>query len=193
MLVDRSHPIFSSLIGISWLRRKFRTGAPSLTAMDAFDGVDITLFPGILFPGEVETHLDIHADVDESIPVSIISRPVLNWLQQACINCEAIEIRDGRNQTYRPFGKIDLQWHKEGFAKQYAETFYVIESEIKLVTLGATACSDNPNESSAGIYPLELGQQTPEQKAQQAQKKAEAEKRRAEEQKQQEARDREKR
>lgn len=177
MLVDRSHPIFSSLIGISWLRRKFRTGAPSLTAMvslsclswamlwqlikDAFDGVDITLFPGILFPGEVETHLDIHADVDESIPVSIISRPVLNWLQQACINCEAIEIRDGRNQTYRPFGKIDLQWHKEGFAKQYAETFYVIESEIKLVTLGATACSDNPNESSAGIYPLELGQQTP--------------------------------
>ncbi|KAL9002392.1 MAG: hypothetical protein Q9188_004663, partial [Gyalolechia gomerana] len=167
---------------------------------DAFDGANIVLFPGVLLPGEAETHLDIHANVDESIPVSIISRPVLDWLQRGCNPCEAIEIQDGRNQTYRPFGKIVLQWHKVGFARQYAETFYVIESETQLVTFGASASSKDSAEAGTGTYPVELGQQTSanalpslEKKAQQAQKKIEAEKRQAEEQKQQEARDREKR
>ncbi|KAL8939489.1 MAG: hypothetical protein Q9211_002720 [Gyalolechia sp. 1 TL-2023] len=159
--------------------------------MDAFDGVDIILFPGVLLPGEEEIHLEIHASVDESMPLSIISEPVLNSLQRGCRPCEAAEIHNGRSETFRPFGKIDLQWHKVGFAKQYAETFYVIQSKTKLVTFGATWNHDD--EAGAGTYPLELGQQTPEQKAQQAQKKVEAEKRRAEEVKQQEARDREKR
>ncbi|KAI4166529.1 MAG: hypothetical protein LQ343_007978 [Gyalolechia ehrenbergii] len=193
MTVNFNPHIFQTLLGILWLRRNSRIDSPSLTVMDAFDGANILLFPGVCSPGEAETQLEIHANVDESIPVSIISRPVLNWLQRSCDPCEAIEIQDRRNLTYRPFGKIVLHWHKVGFARQYDEMFYVIESETQLVRFGASASSKDNAEAGTGTYPLELGQQTPEQRAQQAQKKAEAEKRRAEEQKQQEVRDREKR
>ena len=155
------------------------------------------------------------------MPISIITKSVLKWLRLDCRTCELVHIQDSRQQEYRPFGKVDLQWHKVGIAKQHAETFYVIESETKMVLLGRSAFS-NDEEHGAGTYPLELGQQTPgtdicahrsslsrfgasskepkltphrflEQKAQQEQKRIAAEKRRAEEQKQQEARDREKR
>ncbi|KAL8940197.1 MAG: hypothetical protein Q9216_002948 [Gyalolechia sp. 2 TL-2023] len=145
---------------ILWLERWSCIDQPSLTIMDIFDGADIVLFPGVCLPGEQETHMDIHANVDESIPISIISRPVLNHLERTCNPCEAIEVRDGSNQTYRPFGKIELQWHKVGFAKQYEETFYVVESATQFVMFGARTTSKEHDAADAGTYPLELRQQT---------------------------------
>ncbi|KAL8717933.1 MAG: hypothetical protein Q9225_004881 [Loekoesia sp. 1 TL-2023] len=160
--------------------------------MDEVDGVKIVLFPGDVFPGGVETHVDIHADVDRSIPVSIISRPVLNCLRLDCKPCEAIDIQYKRQQKHRLFGKVDLQWHIMGIAKQHSETFYIIESETKMVVLGRTAFPEDEDQAGAGTYPLEHAKQTSEEAAQQAQKKIGAKERQAEEKKQQEARDREK-
>ncbi|KAI4185932.1 MAG: hypothetical protein L6R41_003829 [Letrouitia leprolyta] len=179
---------FQTLVGFLWLGRDSPVDSPSLKAMDPNNGLPI-----VLFPGDVETQINIHANVNKSIPVSFISKPVLECLRLSCEPCDAIEVQDQRHQPCRPFGKVLLQWHEVGIAKQHAETFYVIESETKVVILGETASRDISDKVGAGAYPLELGQQTSEQKAEQVRRKAEADKRRAEERKQQEARDREKR
>ncbi|KAL8832284.1 MAG: hypothetical protein Q9170_004941 [Blastenia crenularia] len=154
--------------------------------MDAIEGVKI-----VLFPGNIESHIEIHADVDESTPVSIVSRSVLHGLHVDCKPCEAIDIQDGRHETYHAIGKVELQWHKVGSAKQYAEIFYVVESDTNWVKMGKTAFPAVNEEAGDGAYPLHLAKRTPEQAAQEAQRRQEVEKQRAEEQKLQEARDRE--
>lgn len=123
-------------------------------AKDAFNGVDVTLFPG-----DVESEVEVHADFDESLGVSIISRPVLQRLKVGCEPCNDVEEEDASGTMYRPFGSIKLYWHKEGIAKQFPETFYVIESDTEIVKFGKTA-SSVCQEISGGAYPLGLRKQT---------------------------------
>ncbi|KAL8702917.1 MAG: hypothetical protein Q9201_003923 [Fulgogasparrea decipioides] len=155
---------------------------------DTNSGIDITLFPK-----NKEGYINTHAEVDISMSVSILSRPALDELQLSCEPCdEGITFQAARGRTHVPVGKIGLQWHKRDKAKQNSETFYVVESATVLVILGASARPNGDADTCAGIHPLGLKQQTPEEQKQQAQKKAEVEERRAKEKKEQEDRERQK-
>ncbi|KAL8729540.1 MAG: hypothetical protein Q9181_004963 [Wetmoreana brouardii] len=178
---------------------------------DTISGIDITLFPR-----DKEAHLEIHAEVDISMSVSVLSRPALDQLKLDCEPCEeGTTAQNARGRTYDPVGKLGLQWHKRDIAKPNSETFYVVESATVLVILGASAFPKGDVDTHAGTYPFGLKQQTPgtwlqtpcghcrvlanphvrqpEEQKQQAQKKAETEERRAKEKKEQEDREREKR
>ncbi|KAL8729538.1 MAG: hypothetical protein Q9181_004961 [Wetmoreana brouardii] len=146
----------------------------------------------VLFPVDKETQIKIHADVDISIPTSIISREALSLLKVDYEPCHHKQVKDANHRVHVPIGKVNLNWHKTSIAIQYLETFYVVESETAMVVLGKSAFP-NGDKGNDGVYPIGLAQQTPEAKAQQEQRKAEAERRRAEERKQQEDREREKR
>ncbi|KAL8715787.1 MAG: hypothetical protein Q9220_000454 [cf. Caloplaca sp. 1 TL-2023] len=153
---------------------------------NSLEGQTIVLYP----EGEEEGYLKIHADVDESKPCSIISKPVLDFLHLDCQPCQSIQVQGKDGQVHNSIGKIRLKWHKESIAKPYSELFYVIPSDSRLVMLGGSAFPGGTKEEDAGVYPLGLAAQTPEEQARQAQKKAEEDKERDEQKKQQEADDR---
>ncbi|KAL8729764.1 MAG: hypothetical protein Q9181_004881 [Wetmoreana brouardii] len=146
----------------------------------------------VLFPVDKETQIKIRADVDISIPISIVSREALALLKVDYEPHHHNQVKDAKHRVHVPIGKIKLNWHKTSIAIQHLETFYVVESETAMVVLGKSAFP-NGDKGNDGVYPIGLAQQTPEAKAQQEQRKAEAERRRAEEKKQQEDREREKR
>ncbi|KAL8939490.1 MAG: hypothetical protein Q9211_002721 [Gyalolechia sp. 1 TL-2023] len=156
--------------------------------MDVSEGVDI-----VLFPTDIETQVHMHAEVDESLPINTITISVVKELRLDYKPCEENETQGAEHRTCNIIGKVDLLWHKRSIAKQYLATFYVLASKTRKVSFGRNALPNREGENESGLFPLGLGQQTPAEQAQQAQKKAEAEKRRAEEQRQQEDRDREKR
>ncbi|KAI4166528.1 MAG: hypothetical protein LQ343_007977 [Gyalolechia ehrenbergii] len=180
--------VLQPLLGIFWFHSP--SDSPNLTAMDVPDGVDIELFPTDV---SVETQFPIHAEVDDCLPINTITTSIVKELGLVCKPCEESETQGADYQTCNIIGKVDLLWHKRSIAKQYLATFYVIGSKTKKVTFGRNALPNREGDNESGLFPLGLGQQTPAEQAQQAQRKAEAEKRRAEEQKQQEDRDREKR
>ncbi|KAL8702916.1 MAG: hypothetical protein Q9201_003922 [Fulgogasparrea decipioides] len=146
----------------------------------------------VLFPVDKETQIQIHADVDISIPISIVSTGALSYLKVDYEPCHDSQVKDAKHRVHVPVGKINLNWHKTSIAIQDLETFYVVESDTAMVVLGKSAFP-NGDKGNDGVFPIGLAQQTPEAKAQQEQRKEDAERRRAEEKKQQEDREREKR
>ncbi|KAL8947236.1 MAG: hypothetical protein Q9222_006460 [Ikaeria aurantiellina] len=174
-----------SFLGIWWLSESPTINTPHLTSMDSFEGQSI-----VLYPEREDGYIKIHADVDESKPFSIVSQPVLHYLQLDCQPCQSFNVQDKKGQVHSSTGKIGLKWHKESVAKPYSETFYVINADARMVMLGGSAFPGGKKEENAGVYPLGLAAQTSEEKAKQAQKKAEEDKKRAEQKQQQEANDR---
>lgn len=123
---------------------------------DATGGMSI-----VLFPGDEEGHVEIHAEVDQSMPFSVISRQILKRLGLDCKPCQKVEAQDTKYRTYVAVGKIDLQWHKTSIAKQHSETFYVVDSETAVVLLGGSAFPTDNTEGDPGTYPIGLKPQTP--------------------------------
>ncbi|KAL8729766.1 MAG: hypothetical protein Q9181_004883 [Wetmoreana brouardii] len=156
--------------------------------MDTIKGVDI-----VLFPKDVERRHEIHAEVDKNMSISVLTKPVLKRLRLVCEPCEGFKAQDAQGRTWTPIGKVNLEWYRSPIAKQYSETFYVVESDVEMVMMRANAFPHDDVEDEPQTHPIGLQKQTPEEQKKQAEKKAEAEERRAKEQKEQEDRERENR
>lgn len=115
-------------------------------------GVDIFLFPKI-----GNRSIEIHADVDENMPYSIVQKSLLeDWQLQYALRQEP-KFTDKRGRTHTPIGHVELQWHKAGFLLENTETFYVVDSGAPIVAL--KHAGDKATDS--GIRPVGLGAQTP--------------------------------
>ncbi|KAL9039488.1 MAG: hypothetical protein Q9180_002495 [Flavoplaca navasiana] len=97
----------------------------------------------ILFPRDAHGSFAVTADVEKSVPISIISSRIPYRLQQKYEPCEVEETRDAKGRTYDLIGKISLGWHEDDEAVGYDETFYVIDSEVPMVLFGQSGISDN--------------------------------------------------
>lgn len=109
----------------------------------------------VLFPKIGQRSIEVHADVDEDIPYSLLQKSVLDDLQLQHKPCHEPEfISKGRTQT--PIGYVDLQWHKAGVLIENTERFYVVESGRPSVALKGTGNEDTDN----GVRPVGIGAQT---------------------------------
>ncbi|KAL9613240.1 MAG: hypothetical protein Q9167_002200 [Letrouitia subvulpina] len=113
-----------------------------------------------LYPAAVERFIHPLAQVDKEIPISIISIHCLTQLGLPYAACNRASVKDRSQTVYSPVGKIDLEWRKIDKAKQFSETFYVVEGDTPLVILGKTAFPQEEN-TGAELTPLELSRQTP--------------------------------
>lgn len=156
MQFDFRPSTFQTLLGIFWLHPHFPYNSPTLTIMDAFNGVNI-----VLFHAEIETQLHTHADVDNSTSLNIISTSVVKRLGLDYEPCKEPGAQEAGYHMNRILGKIDLLWHKTNVAMQYPATFHVIESGTYIVTFGRNTLMSHRNDSDRGLYPLFNGQQTP--------------------------------
>ncbi|KAL8677812.1 MAG: hypothetical protein Q9186_005792 [Xanthomendoza sp. 1 TL-2023] len=117
---------------------------------------DIQEYDIHIFPRNARGYVFIQAKADRSMPVSIVSTPVLTRLQRKFMLCQAIQIQDARGQTYVPIGKINLEWRLWDDAKSFPETFYVVESDVSMVMLGSSAFHEDfvEEEDENDFYPI---------------------------------------
>lgn len=76
------------------------------------------------------------------------------------IPCQMREVKDAKNMTHSPIGKVDLRWHKKEKGKSHPQTFYVVDRATPLVLLGAPAFVTGNQYSGGELYPVGLHQQT---------------------------------
>ncbi|KAL9024985.1 MAG: hypothetical protein Q9196_006112 [Gyalolechia fulgens] len=102
-------------------------------------------------------------------------------------------VKDAKNTTHSPVGKVELRWHKKEKGKSYPQTFYVVDRATPLVILGAPAFATGDQSSGGEMYPVGLHQQTAEEQLATERKRQEAAERRALESKEQEKKEAERR
>ncbi|KAI4170700.1 MAG: hypothetical protein LQ343_004799 [Gyalolechia ehrenbergii] len=96
----------------------------------------------IVFPERDESEGSdgaVTAQADKSLPYSIISTGMLSRVGVGFIPCQMREVKDAKNMTHSPIGKVDLRWHKKEKGKSHPQTFYVVDRATPLVLLGAPA------------------------------------------------------
>lgn len=104
----------------------------------------------IVYPPHDHGSFIVTADVDKSVPISIISSRIPYRLNQKYEPCEQDPVSDMEGRIYTFIGRIDLDWHKEKVAVGYSETFYVIDSEVPMVLFGKSAFPTTPGRKSNG-------------------------------------------
>ncbi|KAI4128686.1 MAG: hypothetical protein LQ338_002633 [Usnochroma carphineum] len=102
----------------------------------------------------------IQAQFDKTMPVSIVSKGMLNKMKSKYVPCQKEPVKDSKNVIYSPVGQVDLRWHKEEQGKSYAETFYVVDQQTPLVILGSSAFEKSNKSAGGTIYPVGVQQQT---------------------------------
>lgn len=148
----------SRLLSLGWIRRDSPSESPNLTPMGSQYDVEIIVFPET---GESEgSDGSVKAQVDESLPYSIISTTMLNRVHVKYSQCQIKTLKGSKNTTYTQMGKVELRWHKKEKGKSYPQTFYVVEQATSLVILGAPAFGSGNQSSGGGVYPIGLQQQT---------------------------------
>lgn len=115
-------------------------------------GIDISLFPKV-----GKRSIEVHADVDNNIPSSIVQRSLLNDWQLQFESGQEPDFIDKKGRIHTPIGRVNLQWHKAGFLVENTETFYVVDSGNPLVELKHAG----DQAADSGIRPVALGAQTP--------------------------------
>ncbi|KAI4265619.1 MAG: hypothetical protein L6R35_007081 [Caloplaca aegaea] len=120
--------------------------------MDVLHGIDISLFPKV-----GKRSIEVHADVDNNIPSSIVQRSLLNDWQLQFESGQEPDFIDKKGRIHTPIGRVNLQWHKAGFLVENTETFYVVDSGNPLVELKHAG----DQAADSGIRPVALGAQTP--------------------------------
>ncbi|KAI4117909.1 MAG: hypothetical protein LQ338_007480, partial [Usnochroma carphineum] len=120
------------------------------------------------------------------MPVSIVSKGVLKQMKLKYVPGKKEPVKDSRNVIYALVGQVDLRWHKEGQAKSYAETFYVVDQQTPLVILRYSAFEKSNKSAGGTIYPVGVQQQTAEENAILERKRQDAASRRAKEEQEQE-------
>ncbi|KAL8936839.1 MAG: hypothetical protein Q9216_004724 [Gyalolechia sp. 2 TL-2023] len=102
----------------------------------------------------------VRAHADKSLPCSIISTGMLSRVHVGFTPSQTQAVKDKRNTTYSPIGKVDLRWHKKEKGKSYPQTFYVVNQATPLVILGAPAFVTGNQSSGNELLPVGLHQQT---------------------------------
>lgn len=74
--------------------------------------------------------------------------------------CQKEAVKDSRNITHSPVGKVQLRWYKKDKGKSHPETFFVVNRTDCLVVLGATAFVNSNQPVGGEVHPIGLQQQT---------------------------------
>ncbi|KAL8715713.1 MAG: hypothetical protein Q9220_000380 [cf. Caloplaca sp. 1 TL-2023] len=139
---------------LNWLRNDTPSSSPNLTPEIQETNVSI-----ILFSETIETPTNdglIRAQTDKELEASIISTSMLASMGLEYEPCQAGPIKDSKNVTFGPVGKVALRWHKEDTVKSYGEMFYVVERETPLVILGAPAWVKSNRASGNPVHTVGL-------------------------------------
>ncbi|KAL9618746.1 MAG: hypothetical protein Q9204_008364, partial [Flavoplaca sp. TL-2023a] len=157
--------------------------------------VDIRVFPEKEIPENRDDDGAITAQSDKSLPISIISKGMLDRLGVPCTPCQQQTVTDSRNVQHSPVGKVTLRWHKTDGAKSYSDVFFVVDRQSRQVILGKTAFPAGNCKQSSGsnIYPIGLCPQNADEKLTLEQKKLQVAQRREQEKKAQEEKEAERR
>ncbi|KAL8889194.1 MAG: hypothetical protein Q9215_003493 [Flavoplaca cf. flavocitrina] len=178
-----------------WLRRDTPSESPSLTPMESQAEVNIRVFPEKEIPENRDDDGVITAQSDKSLPISIISKGMLDRLGVVCTPCQQQTVTDSRNVQHSPVGKVTLRWHKTDGAKSYSDVFFVVDRQSRQVILGNTAfpAGNCKQPSGSNIYPIGVHPQTADEKLTMEQKKLQVAQRREQEKKAQEEKEAERR
>ncbi|KAL8719569.1 MAG: hypothetical protein Q9225_003443 [Loekoesia sp. 1 TL-2023] len=127
--------------------------------MESQSNVDIIVFPER--DESEDSEGSITAQADKSIPYSIISTGMLNRLRVKYTACQKEAVKDCKDTTYSPMGKVDLRWYKKDTVKSHPQTFYVVDQTTSLVILGAPAFAASSQSGGGKLYPVGVHKQTP--------------------------------
>ena len=113
-----------------------------------------------MFSSSEETQGSTLAKADPNLSISIISLEFVHRLGLVYTTCQHDPVKGSQPKTYMPIGKVELRWHKEGEAKSYPETFYIVESTDDDVILGRASFSEEDEARRSLIHTLALAPQT---------------------------------
>ncbi|KAI4257658.1 MAG: hypothetical protein L6R42_005511 [Xanthoria sp. 1 TBL-2021] len=129
------------------------------------------VIPIILFHESVDTFTSAWARIDESMPISLLSFQILDELRLPHEPCDKTQVENDKGRLYNAVGKIDLKWVVWNIARDYSDTFYVVECEKPMVRLGASTIKDDfVAVKQGGCFPMALDKPSPEKKKQLAKK-----------------------
>ena len=111
--------------------------------------VDITFFSNSSDAEELEE--SICADVDQILPISIISKAAVDLLRVPYKLWEHPPVKDSESTVYFPIGQVELRWHKKDEAKSFDELLFVVDDSVPLIRLGATAFPEATNPAAPGV------------------------------------------
>ena len=110
-----------------------------------------------VFGDTEEKEQSTNAKVDRGLPVSIISKAMIDRLQAKPEPAQQGPVKDSKGKIYTPTGKVDLLWHRKTASRSNQQTFFVVDLSELVVILGANAI---PPESSSRIHTVGLKTQT---------------------------------
>ena len=113
----------------------------------------------IVFGDTEEKEQPTNAVVDRSLPVSIISKAMIEELQAKPKPAQQDPVKDSKGKVYTPIGKVDLLWHRTTTSRTNQQTFFVVDLSGLVVIFGANAIP-TPEDSSSNIRTVGLKTQT---------------------------------
>ena len=113
----------------------------------------------IVFGDTEEREESTNAKVDRDLPISIISRAMVERLGAEPKPSQQGPVKDSKGKLYTPIGKVDLLWHRKTASRTNPQTFFVVDLSGIVVIFGANAIPPPPD-SSSNIHTLGLNTQT---------------------------------
>lgn len=116
----------------------------------------------IVFSNLEQTEEITKASVDASLPISLISRGLVNRLRVRYEEYRHGPFEDQQNHIHNPLGEVELHLHRSDVAKSQPENFLVVDS-IDTVVLRATAVprKKESNVLTLGLEPQNEGTRIP--------------------------------
>ena len=110
-----------------------------------------------VFGDTEEREQSTNAEVDRDLPISIISRTMVERLQAKIKPAQQGPVKDSKGNVYTPVGKVDLLWHRKMASRTNSQRFFVVDLSGLSVIFGANAI---PPDSSSNIHTVGLKPQT---------------------------------
>ena len=135
---------------IAWARRDTIAESPVVTPMETNAAITV-------FDDTNETEVSMMAEVDNALPISLISKATIDRLRVSYEPSHHEPVTDSKKKTHHPIGQKKLRWHKIGKPKSHPHVFHIVDGLTPSVILGATAV---PKAKENDVGTLGLSKQT---------------------------------